>query len=223
MTRGAVMTNIKQKLVRLFRNNRIMNIQTMQEQLPNKSQRSIFRYLTAEGYYSSYTHAGKYYTLKSNPNFNSEGLWFYNEIGFSKQGTLKSTVIFLINNAKTGRTHAELKKILRIRVHNVLLELTKLGKLFRIKFTNKYVYVSSELKLKKRQVKERQLLIANEIKSKARIPSELVQIKILVEIIRSDTKKIEPVTIMKRLKKCGIKLSLQEIKDVIHFYGLKKN
>ncbi len=216
-----IMPPIETKLVSLFRKTRVMNMQTLQHQLINKSQRSIFRYLISEDYYSSYTHSGKYYTLKNIPSFNAEGLWFYGGIGFSKHGSLKPTLVFLVNNSKAGKTHDELKKELHIRVHNTLLELIRLGKLTRSKFHNKYVYVNAEKGVGEQQLAKRQLLAVTG--SKLKLPSELTQIKILIEIIKNGKIKIDSLTIMKKLKVCGEKLTFSEVKNVLLFYGLKKN
>ena len=45
---------------------------------------SVRRFLAAVGYYSSYTHNGMWYTLRSIPRFDRDGLWFFSDIGFSR-------------------------------------------------------------------------------------------------------------------------------------------
>ena len=121
----------KTLIKRLFRKHRVLSMQLLEQELRNKSQRSVFRYLAHEDYYSSFTHAGKYYTLKSTPHFNASGLWFFDAIGFSKYGTLKQTLIYLINHPDIGKTHGKLKEQLHIRVHNTLLTLFQLNKIYR--------------------------------------------------------------------------------------------
>jgi hypothetical protein len=86
-----------------------------------RSRRSLFRDLTALGYRSSYTHTGRYYTLVSVPTFDADGLWRYQGIGFSRDGTLKAKVQRLVETSDAGRTHNELHLRLGVRVHNLLL------------------------------------------------------------------------------------------------------
>jgi hypothetical protein len=63
--------------------------------LKTQSRMSVFRRLREVGYRSSYTHAGRYYTLLDIPRFDERGLWFHQDVGFSRFGTLKSTLIAL--------------------------------------------------------------------------------------------------------------------------------
>jgi hypothetical protein len=44
---------------------------------------STRRFLGEVGYFSSFTHNGKWYTLRSSPHFDQDGLWFHDVIGFS--------------------------------------------------------------------------------------------------------------------------------------------
>lgn len=114
------MLNIQEKIRHLFETNQVLDMPSLQTLFGNRATRSIFRDLKNEGYYSSFSHSGKYYTLKKNPHFNSEGLWFYHEVGFSKYGTLKNTLIHLVKNSDAGKTHDTLKQQLHLRVQNTL-------------------------------------------------------------------------------------------------------
>ena len=86
---------------------------------------SIFRRLKEIGYLSSYTHAGRYYTLPHIPHFDKFGLWFHQGVGFSQAGSLKATIAILVDASPAGLTHVELTDILRVRVHNTLLALVR--------------------------------------------------------------------------------------------------
>jgi len=136
------MKNPNTLIKQLFRKDRVLSMQTLREASGNKSQRSIFRYLAYEDYYSSFTHAGKYYTLQSTPHFNESDLWFYDGIGFSKYGTLKQTLIALIHKSEVGKSHGELKEQLLVRVHNTLLTLVQLDKISRTEIGGVYIYTS---------------------------------------------------------------------------------
>ena len=71
----------------------IANLDDLFKILDTQSRMSVFRRLKPMGYLTSYTHAGRYYTLSGIPRFDTCGLWFYQDVGFSSAGTLKSTIV----------------------------------------------------------------------------------------------------------------------------------
>jgi hypothetical protein len=80
----------------------------------------VFRRLKAIGYRSSFNHAGRYYTLADVPQFNQWGLWFHRHVGFSCTGTLKATVVALVEGSAAGMTPKELLALLKLPVANTL-------------------------------------------------------------------------------------------------------
>ena len=110
-------------VARLVRVRRIVDIAALQASTGGRSRRSLFRDLKRLGYLSSFTHAGRYYTLEEIPQFDLDGLWFHEGVGFSRLGTLKETVGQLVREAPAGKTHGELRALLRVRVHNTLHDL----------------------------------------------------------------------------------------------------
>ena len=73
---------------------------------------TVHRRLKEWGACTSYNKNGRYYTLHSIPAFNKNGIWRYQDIYFSRYGTLKNTVIALVIKSKNGLNHAELKEII---------------------------------------------------------------------------------------------------------------
>jgi len=149
------MESIKGCIFKLFQKHLVLDMTTLQQHLDNRSKRSIHRDLAGIHYYSSYSHSGKYFTLGQTPTFNSNGIWFYNKIGFSQYGTLKNTLVEFIEISVAGKTHIELKKALLIDVYNSLLELVNEGKIKRISVNNFYVYLSFDEKKYSAQLNKR--------------------------------------------------------------------
>src|SRR2546428_349250 len=83
-------------LEKLYRTKRVALLDDLREALHTESRTTIFRVLSAVGYRTSYSHAGRYYTLKRIPKFDSHGIWLHRGIGFSLYGTLRATVIHLV-------------------------------------------------------------------------------------------------------------------------------
>ena len=78
-------------------------------------------------------------------------MWAIKSVLFSKYGTLKKTVEVLISRSQRGYTASELNKILKIKVDDALLELTKNKIINREKIFGVYVYFSSAPKCAKKQ------------------------------------------------------------------------
>jgi len=98
----------------------IANLDDLFKILGTQSRMSVFRRLKPMGYLTSYTHAGRYYTLSGIPRFDTFGLWFYQDVGFSRAGTLKSTIVDTIHSSESGMTPIETLNLLRLKVPNSL-------------------------------------------------------------------------------------------------------
>lgn len=129
-----------QRIEALFRRKPVADLGEMQRALGTCG-RTVFRVLRPLGYLTSYSHAGRYYTLKQIPEFNAQGLWFYQDVRFSTHGTLRATVEFMVKHAATGHTHEELQAILGLRVHDTLLSLATAGRIGRDHVADLYIYV----------------------------------------------------------------------------------
>jgi hypothetical protein len=105
-------------LVKLFRKKYIAHLDELFHVLETHSRMSVFRRLKPMGYLSSFTNAGRYYTLPDVPKFDALGLWFYQNVGFSRVGTLKSTVVGIIQYSEAGMTPTEMLNLLKLPVAN---------------------------------------------------------------------------------------------------------
>jgi len=222
MSRREHMGNFKQRIYKLFQKHLVLDMLTLQHHLDNRSKRSIHRDIAGIDYYSSYTHSGKYYTLKQTPSFNSNGIWFYKMIGFSQHGTLKQTLVAHIETSEAGKLHIELKKDLLISVHNSLLELVNEGQIKRAQINNFYVYLSIDEKKYSKQLKKRHQLIAT-IKPTVKLPPPLLRIEIFSEIIKVGKIKFDEKEILSRLKNRDIQIRMDDLERVIIYYDIKKN
>jgi len=102
-------------------------------------------------YISSYSHSGKYYSLKKIAHFDNDGLWFFKSAKFSKHNTLLNTVKVFIDDSFNGYTVKELEKLLKVRLDGSLFTLFKKKIITRQKIEGIYVYLSSNNKLRKKQ------------------------------------------------------------------------
>jgi hypothetical protein len=214
------MLNIEEKIYHIFKTHQVVDMKILQTQLNNRSTRSVFRDLENEGYYSSFSHFGKYYTLKKIPQFNTEGLWFYQNIGFSKYGTLKNTLAHLIKNSDSGKTHDVLRQQLHIRVQNSLLNLVREGKIIRRKIDGDYVYFSNSEKFSEKQISLREEYV---LAATLADISDWIVIQILASIIRTSVSgNIESSKIVSELQLKKITVTKNQVDYVLSKLDLKK-
>jgi len=197
----------------------VVDMRSLEEALGGRSRRSIFRDLTAVGYLSSYTHMGRYYTLSHIPRFDEHGLWFFQGVGFSKAGTLKSTAAALIDSSEAGRRHEELLELLRIRVHNTLLILVRDGAVGRERIKGAYLYVSADLSRAAEQIERRKALVTATRPDINALPDMMV-IEILSEALVAGGVRVAPQVVAARLSARGVVVSSAEVESVFARYGI---
>ncbi len=206
-------------LITLLRRWKVLDLHRLQGASGGRSRRSLFRDLARVGYVSSYTHAGRYYTLKEIPVFDAHGLWFYQGIGFSRSGTLKATVTFLVNGAEAGHTHGELEDLLRVRVHNTLLLAVREGLIGRERIARVYLYVSTDEVRASQQVEKRREIVQRVQESRPLVP--VLVIEVLVEVVQASENVIEPSDVAARLVARGLSVSVEQVEGVYREHGLK--
>jgi hypothetical protein len=86
---------------------------------------SVRRFLKQIGYCRSYTHNGKWYTLRDCPDFDREGLWHFRGIGFSKHGSLTATIDHLLARSPAGLSASQLAEKLQHSCDAVLTRLPR--------------------------------------------------------------------------------------------------
>jgi hypothetical protein len=208
-----------EQIVGVLKHRKAADMETLREAIGGRSRRSMFRDLERAGYLSSYTHAGRYYTLVSIPAFDEHGLWFYGDIGFSRAGTLKQTAAVQVEQAPEGRTHDELRNILRVRVHNTLLDLVRGGRIVREPIVRGYLYISADPKRAAGQIAERRKLhyLLAEVR---RVPTDEEVVEVLVEALRAAPEIPAPDEVARRLVARGVRLEPHHVEQVYEEHHL---
>ncbi len=177
---------------------------------------SVRRFLTAVGYYSSFTHNGKWYTLCSTPSFNRDGLWFHHEIGFSRAGNLTKTLIALTANSPAGITAEQLGEKLHCRCHTVLVQLYRRRQLQRQKTGRSFIYLAADT----RTVARQRRAISVQSAQLQELPAEIA-VLVLVEFIRNPEAGFTQLAkTIKRSRKVTVEVA--QIERLFQHYALKK-
>lgn len=129
-------------LKKLFERKPVVLLEELCSTLGTASRTTIFRILSRVGYRTSFNYAGRYYTLKDIPQFDTQGIWYYQHIGYSAYGTLRQTLVHFIEHSPAGQTHQELQARLGLRVHDTLLSLVESQSIDRQRYQDAYLYLS---------------------------------------------------------------------------------
>jgi hypothetical protein len=209
---------VQQALRRLIKKHSVIDMPALCEFLGTRSRMTVFRRLNAIGYRTSFTHSGRFYTLPDLPVFDELGLWFHQDAGFSTARTLKDTVVALIERAPDGRSHAELHHVLRVRVHNTLLELVNKGRIRREHSEGVSLYLSSDSDRAALQLAARREL-AQVMGEVCRMLSADEVIEILVEALRT-TGTPAATVVSARLAARGVKIEPRLVQQTYDAHGL---
>lgn len=209
-----------QALHDLFRSCPVAQLEALFKTLDTRSRMSVFRRLRDIGYFSSYTHTGRYYTLADLPEFDEYGLWRYQAIGFSQRGTLRATVAWRVGKADAGCTHIELRALLRLQVHNSLLGLVRAGAIRREQVAGTYVYVSADEECAARQLDARRKQVAKAARP-PRLPPDEVVLLVLVEVLHASEGLAAPTVVAARLAARGEEIAPEQVERVYDHFGLE--
>jgi len=210
-----------QVLVRLFRKRKIVELNELLAVLKVGSARTVFRRLSAVGYLVSCSHAGRFYTLKTIPEYDQSGLWRHAEVLFSRDGTLKKTVRRLVEESDAGRFNRELEGSLQLRVQNTLADLIDCRLLGRELLAGDYLYVSADQRRAKRQIEERARL-AHEVARTSKVYAPMLVIEVLLEVIHSAKGHAGVDTVAERLKNRGVTVTAADVGEILRQHGVVK-
>jgi hypothetical protein len=213
--------NSQKKVENIFLKRRVITISDLFEVIGSSSRMTVFRRLRNIDYISSYTHAGRYYTLFDIARFDEDGIWFYDDIGFSQNGSLKNTVTYLVDSCNAGKFHSELEQQLRVRVHNVLLDLVKSEQIDRIKFQGQFLYLSTDQAQSAKQVEQRDIL-SMQLKRIPAFISETMVIEILAEVVRQSKKYPRADQVATAMVARGLPIAESDVKTVFDQYDIEK-
>jgi len=210
-------------LLRLFQKQKVADLDQLFATIHTRSRMTVFRRLTRIGYHSSYSHAGRFYTLRRVPEFDTDGLWQHEGIGFSAAGTLKQTVVVLVEKAEDGRLHRELQARLGLRVQNTLADLVGHGQLGRDRFEGEYLYVSAQAERAAVQVTRRREMGTGVMPAEAPVEVEpSLVLEVLLEVIHGAGLEADAEQVAGRLAARGVSANVAQVAEVFRRYGVEK-
>ncbi len=144
-----------QRLRAYLHRHMIADLPALKHALGASSDLTVFRKLKALGYLSSYTHRGRFYTLRTIPRFDKDGLWSHAAVWFSRHRTLMATLEAWIPPAPQGWFAEDLADRLHVHVHDPLHELVRQGRVRRTAIAGRLLYTAAEARRSKDQIRAR--------------------------------------------------------------------
>ncbi|MEI6388458.1 MAG: hypothetical protein WCQ50_17710 [Spirochaetota bacterium] len=131
--------------------------------------------------HTSYNQNGRYHTLPSIPVFNAHGIWQWQDVFFSRYGTLKESVIQLAAKSPQGLDHRQLKEILGLNPKCFLSRYEQLPGIRKEQHHHQMVYFSADDQKYDLQKRRR----FPPVPTAALLPDDAVAILVLVTLIRN--------------------------------------
>ena len=165
-------------LVGVLRRSKVATMPELKKALGTLVDVTVFRKLKELSYRTSYSHRGSYYTLDETAQFDEKGLWSFNSIGFSREGTLLATAEALVENSEAGYFVEELDGVLHVGTKEPLLRLVQQKRIARETVRGLYLYCSIEPVLRQgqllaRRVLQNQLTVASSVAESDAVDDEL--------------------------------------------------
>lgn len=144
-----------QDLQRLLQQRTVCTFEQLAEALGTSSRMTVFRKLAELTYLTSYSHRGKYYTLRSACEFDPSGLWSHRGIWFSRDGTLLDTSKRFVEQAPAGYSANELDNALHVQTRQSLLQLIHKQLISRQRIGEAFIYFALDQVRRQRQISAR--------------------------------------------------------------------
>ena len=160
-------------LKRLLETERACTLDDMMQALGTQVRMTVFRKLSELSYLTSYSHRGKYYTLRALCRFDADGLWSDGRAWFSRFGTLQNTCRHFVEHSEAGFSVTELDVALHVDTRQALRRLHRRGLLEREKFDGVFVYLSPRAGDRRRQRVARREMAAGGEATEAILAHEL--------------------------------------------------
>jgi hypothetical protein len=113
---------------------------------------TVFRKLQLLGYLSSYSHRGRFYTLREIARFDAHGLWSHQSVWFSRYGSLVDTLEAFTRISRNGYYAQELADALHVEVQESLRHLVQQHRLSRLFLGDRFLYTAVDPTLRGEQI-----------------------------------------------------------------------
>jgi len=144
----------------LLLHNQVATLEQLKLALGTPVDVTVFRKLQPLGYLTSYSHRGRYYTLREIARFDQHGLWSQADVWFSQFGTLLATAEAFVNRSPRGYFADELARALHVEVQDALHQLAQQSRATRQMVSGRYLYTATDRAMQRGQLLTRRAVEA---------------------------------------------------------------
>jgi hypothetical protein len=144
----------------LLLRSQIATLDEMKQALGTPVDVTVFRKLKPLDYLTSYSHRGRYYTLREIARFNDQGLWSQADVWFARFGSLLATAGVFVNRSPRGYFAHELARALHVEVQDALHQLTQQHRVTREMVSGLYLYTAADPAIQRGQLLTRRTVEA---------------------------------------------------------------
>src|SRR5580658_7389814 len=136
----------------LLMRTKIATLDELKQALGTSVDVTVFRKIKPLDYLTSYSHRGRYYTLREIARFDQKGLWSHATVWFSQLGTLLATAESFVNRSPRGYFADELAGALHVEVQDDLHQLEHQRRVTRQIVSGLYLYTALDLTIRQGQL-----------------------------------------------------------------------
>src|SRR6266536_3908538 len=136
----------------LLLRSKIATLDELKQSLGTAVDVTVFRKLKPLDYLTSYSHRGRYYTLREIARFDDRGLWSQADVWFSRSGTLLATAEAFVNRSPRGYFADELAPALHVEVQDALHQLAQQDRVSRQLVSGRYLYTAADPVIQRQQL-----------------------------------------------------------------------
>jgi hypothetical protein len=138
-------------LRKLLLHDKIATLPDLKRVLGTDVDLTVFRKLKELDYLTSYSHRGRFYTLREIARFGVDGLWSRDPAWFSSYGSLLATAEEFINRSAAGLFADELSQVVHVEVQDALRQLFQQKRISRESVSGLFLYTSRDPAIRQRQ------------------------------------------------------------------------
>ena len=138
-------------LRKLLLRNKIATLPDLKRALGTDVDLTVFRKLKQIDSLTSYSHGGRFYTLREIARFGADGLWSCTPAWFSRYGTLLATAEAFVGSSVAGYFAEELSAILHVGAQDVLRHLVQQNRIARELISGRFLYTAVDPATRQRQ------------------------------------------------------------------------
>jgi hypothetical protein len=167
-------------LAKALRRSKVATMPELKRALGTEVDVTVFRKLKQLAYRTSYSHRGAYYALDETTHFDENGLWSFQSVWFSRQGTLLDTAQAFVENSLAGHFAEELDHLLHVGTKEPLLRLVQQARVAREPVGGLYLYCSQNPAFRKRH-----LLARHALQSEPNLASGLAEADVVSDELKA--------------------------------------